>query len=312
MFGFMTNIRVVGCRCACLPRLRLRYREPLTRCPDAFLTPGHSQGANPGETPSSKCTPMKTKDELIDWLRDAYAMEKAMELALKKQVDNQSLSMLVREQAAVHLKETRHHAAAVAECLKRLGSETSTLKTAMAKGLEIMKGASTAFAGDHRVKDLLGMCATEHFEIACYTALRAGAARFGFSEIVETCNKIIKDEQRMADWLEANLPHVVMTYLEEAVSTPAANDAEDDDMPDSTSQAVPYDLDIHPIRARPFEDVDEGREVIPGTYPQAESVGQPPHARVKDEQAEFLLSPALQGDSAPVNERASREVQAAH
>lgn len=235
---------------------------------------------------------MKTKDELIDWLRDAYAMEKAMEVALRKQIDNQSISMLVREQSALHLKETQQHAEAVAACLKRLGSETSTLKTAMAKGLEIMKGASTAFAGDHRVKDLLSMCATEHFEIACYTALRAGAARFGIFEIVETCNKIIKEELRMADWLEANLPHVVMSYLEEHPATSISGDAEDDDMPDSASRAVHEELDPHPVRARPFEDIDEGREVIPGAYPRAESLGQPPTARVNDDQAEFVLSPS--------------------
>lgn len=271
--------------------------------------------ANPTK-PSTACpTTMKTKDELIDWLRDAYAMEKAMELSLKKQIDNQSLSMLVREQSAVHLKETQHHAEAVAACLKRLGSETSTLKTAMAKGLEIMKGASTAFAGDHRVKDLLGMCAAEHFEIACYTALRAGAARFGIFEIVETCNKIIKDEQRMADWLEANLPHVVMTYLEETAVAPVSHDAEDDDMPDSTQPSAHDTLDPHPIRARPFEDIDEGREIIPGTHPQAEWVGQPPVARVKDSQAEFVLSPAMQGQEPasvlpvpPAQDRPKREL----
>lgn len=249
---------------------------------------------------------MKTKDELIEWLRDAYAMERAMELSLKKQVDNQSLAMLVREQSALHLKETRQHAEAVAACLKRLGSETSTLKTAMAKGLEIMKGASTAFSGDHRVKDLLGMCATEHFEIACYTALRAGAARFGIFEIVETCNKIIKDEQRMADWLEANLPHVVMTYLEETASAPVTHDAEDDDMPDSAQRAVPDILDPHPIRARPFEDIDEGREVIPGTHPHAESVGEPPVAWVNDNRAEFVLSPVMHD---PSKDRSKRELQ---
>lgn len=254
---------------------------------------------------------MKTKDELIEWLRDAYAMERAMELALKKQADNQGLSMLVREQSALHLNETRQHAEAVAACLKRLGSETSTLKTAMAKGLEIMKGASTAFAGDHRVKDLLGMCATEHFEIACYTALRAGAARFGIFEIVETCNKIIQDEQRMADWLEANLPHLVMTCLEQAASASASatNDAEDDDMPDSTQHAMQDSLDPHPVRARPFEDIGEGREIIPGTHPQAESQGRPPVAWVKDDKAEFVLSPAM--EAAPAQDRPRRELQMA-
>lgn len=242
---------------------------------------------------------MKTKEELIDWLRDAYAMEKAMELALKKQADNQAVAMLMREQAARHLAQTQHHAEMVGACLKKLGSETSTLKTAMAKGLEIMKGASTAFAGDHRVKDLLGMCAAEQFEIACYTALRAGAARFGIFDIVETCNSILKDEQRMADWLEANLPHVVTTYLEDPAPAGHA-DAEDDDMPETMTYTGAHTVEIDPlpVAARPFEDIDEGREIIPGTNPKAEAAGRPPLAHVQDEQAEFILSPALQDSPA--------------
>lgn len=240
---------------------------------------------------------MKTKEELIEWLRDAYAMEKAMELALKKQVENQTVAMLVREQAAKHLSETQHHAEMVGACLKKLGSETSTLKTAMAKGLEIMKGASTAFAGDHRVKDLLGMCATEHFEIACYTALRAGAARFGIYDIVETCGRILKDEQRMADWLEANLPHVVTSYLEDSSGSAGYADAEDDDMPETFTFTGSQTVlpDPAPVASPPVQDLDAGSNLI---SPKAEAAGRPPLAHVQDEQAEFVLSPTLKDEPA--------------
>lgn len=249
---------------------------------------------------------MKTNDELIEWLRDAYAMEKAMELALKKQIETKNVSALMRDQAALHLAETRHHAEAVGDCLKQLGSDTSTLKTAMARGLEIMKGASTAFSGDHRVKDLLGICAAEHFEIACYTALRAGAARFGIFEIVETCNRILKEEQRMADWLEANLPHVVMGYLEEAGGAAIPSDAEDDDMPECASWTA---MEAHPIQARPFEDITEGREIIPGSNPHAEALGSPPAAHVDDEHAEFVLTPALQDGNVNLQQRTGQALQ---
>jgi ferritin-like metal-binding protein YciE len=158
----------------------------------------------------------KTKDELIDWLRDAYAMEKAMEVALEKQIKNEKASPALREQATVHLAETQGHADAVEACLKKIGADTSTLKTTLAQGMEIMKGLGTTFAKDERVKDVLAAYASEHFEIACYTALSAAAKHLRIKAIVDTCTAILKEEKRMANWLQKNLPAVVVSYLDEA------------------------------------------------------------------------------------------------
>lgn len=224
---------------------------------------------------------MKTKQELIEWLRDAYAMERAMEIALQKQIASESVALVVREQLTAHLGETQRHAIAVAGCLKRLGTDTSTMKTVFAQGLELIRGAGTAFAGDSRVKDLLTTCAAEHFEIACYTALRAGAERFGVADVIQTCDIILKDERRMADWLEGNLPHLVMAYLEETPVHTVATDAEDDDVPEaygprddqepappasanevSTTQPPKPSSADPAISVPPFQDIHEGREII--------------------------------------------------
>ncbi len=158
----------------------------------------------------------KNKDELIEWLRDAYAMEKAMEVALEKQIKNEKASPALREKATIHLAETQGHAAAVEACLHKIGADVSTLKTGMAQGLEMAKGLSTAFAKDERVKDVLAAYASEHFEIACYTALAAAAEQVGVREIVDTCEAILKEEKRMATWLQKNVAAVVVSYLEEA------------------------------------------------------------------------------------------------
>jgi ferritin-like metal-binding protein YciE len=162
---------------------------------------------------------MKTRDEVIDWLRDAYAMERGLEISLKKQSEHGELSSAMREQAAIHLGETRRHAEAVRACLEKLGSDTSTLKTGIAQSVEAMKGMGTMFASDERVKDLLAAYASEHFEIVCYLALRAAAEFLGETEIVAVCDLIIPDEERMAQWLTANLPSVVQEYLAEAAMT---------------------------------------------------------------------------------------------
>jgi ferritin-like metal-binding protein YciE len=158
---------------------------------------------------------MKTRDELIDWMRDAYAMERGLEITLEKQAKNEDLPVKLRTQAEKHLQETRRHAEQLKGCLDSMGSDTSTIKTGMAKGMEILKGTATALTRDEEVKDLLAAYASEHFEIACYTALRAGAEQPGEPQVVTVCDSIIPDEMRMAEWLLKNLPSLVSSYLME-------------------------------------------------------------------------------------------------
>lgn len=159
---------------------------------------------------------MSNRDTLIDWLRDAYAMERGLEITLKKQMENGDLHDSLRQQAQLHLIETSRHAELVKVCLESLGADPSVIKTGIAQVMETVKGIGTAFADDERVKDVLVAYGTEHFEIACYTALRAAAVTLGENQIVDVCDQIIPDEQRMADWLEENLPVVVTAYLQES------------------------------------------------------------------------------------------------
>lgn len=155
------------------------------------------------------------QDELIDWLRDAYAMERGLEGALRKQSENNDLSESVRQRAAMHLEETQRHAEAVKAALQSLGTDTSTLKTGMGMMAQTAKGATTMFARDEEIKDLLDAYSMEHFEIACYTALAAGAERAGLTQLVETCRSIIRDEERMAQSILQALPQEIHSYLSE-------------------------------------------------------------------------------------------------
>lgn len=159
---------------------------------------------------------MNTKDELIEWLRDAYAMEKAMEIALKKQMDSDETLQPLRDLFEIHHAETQNHAQAVEGCLKSLDSNTSAVKTTFAEAIETMKSVGASFTRDAGVKAMLASYAAEHFEIGCYLALIAGARNLGLPDIAQTCEKILADEKRMADWLEANVTHAVTSYLKEA------------------------------------------------------------------------------------------------
>jgi ferritin-like metal-binding protein YciE len=161
---------------------------------------------------------MKTRDELIDWLRDAYAMERGLEITLEKQSKKEDLPPEVSAGAARHLGETRRHAEEIKRCLEGLGTDTSTLKTGMAQGMEVVKGAASMMARDEIVKDVLAGYAAEHFEIACYTALKAGAQELGETSVVALCESILPDEVRMAENILNSIPAVVATYLSQTAA----------------------------------------------------------------------------------------------
>ncbi|MDB6003978.1 MAG: hypothetical protein JWR15_965 [Prosthecobacter sp.] len=156
---------------------------------------------------------MNTQAELIDWLRDSYAMEKALETALKKLTEHAHTHPALREQAELHSMETRLHAAAIASCLKSLGSDTSSLRTVLAQGMDLMRSAGSTFARDERIRDVLTVLVTEHFEIACHTILRTGAVQLGMQGIVDVCDDILLGEKRMTRWLQIHLPQIIAAYL---------------------------------------------------------------------------------------------------
>lgn len=172
-------------------------------------------------TPKSSSPGRKIREEIIDWLRDAYAMERGLESALEKQSKNEDLSRELRDRAAEHLEETRRHAEEVKSALQSLGADTSALKTGIGVVAQATKGLGTKFARDERIKDLLDAYAMEHFEIASYTALATAAERAGLAEVAAVCHRIIPDEERMADTLLDNLPLEITDYLFEAQADPS-------------------------------------------------------------------------------------------
>jgi ferritin-like metal-binding protein YciE len=159
---------------------------------------------------------MTAKKEIIDWLRDAYAMERGLEVTLKRISESDDHSALIRSGAARHLEETRAHAAVVESLLKSLGSDVSNVKAGLGMAAETVKGVGTRMARDEQVKDVLASYAMEHFEIACYTALAAGADTAGLPEISDACWRIIAQEQAMAKSLFDALPGVVGQYVSQA------------------------------------------------------------------------------------------------
>jgi ferritin-like metal-binding protein YciE len=123
----------------------------------------------------------------------------------------------VQTRLRAHLEQTRRQADQVKMLVERLGGSTSAVKSTMGTIGGFFSGLSTGAAPDELVKNALADYSTEHFEIACYRALIAGAQALGETDVVRVCEQILREEEEMARWLEQQLPQLVQMYLGQEV-----------------------------------------------------------------------------------------------
>lgn len=152
---------------------------------------------------------MAHQEMFMSWLKDAYAMEISLIEVLERRVNDAEGHPQMQEMDRKHLEETRRHAELVKSRIEALGEETSSIKSGMSKLTGMFQGMATKPASDTLVKNGLADYASENFEIASYKALMAAAQEMGDQETVEMCRQIIQDEERMAKFLDENLPMVV-------------------------------------------------------------------------------------------------------
>src|ERR687888_416203 len=115
----------------------------------------------------------ETREWLVQWLRDAHAMEEQAETILNGQLSRIESYPALSERIRQHLDETRAQAARLEMCLEGLGEDTSTLKDAGGKLIAIGQSLSGIFAGDEVMKGSLASYTFEHMEIASYSILIA-------------------------------------------------------------------------------------------------------------------------------------------
>ncbi len=161
------------------------------------------------------------RETLIGWLNDAYAMEKGLVQVLENHANDVKDRPEMYRRIAQHLEETKMHAERVRDCVKRLGGDVSTVKTAMGAVSGFFQGRSTGASPDELVKNALADYASEHLEIASYRALIVAARALGEQQIVQVCEGILREEEDMARWLEQGLPTVVQEYLGQTASVGA-------------------------------------------------------------------------------------------
>jgi ferritin-like metal-binding protein YciE len=153
------------------------------------------------------------QEHLVDWLRDAYAMEKHAESMLKAQASRLDHYPKLRERIEQHIDETLQQQKLLEGCLDRLGSSPSAIKDLTARMGAFGQAIGGMTTTDEVVKGGMSGYVFEHVEIASYTALIAAARAVGDTETQRCCETILPQEIAMANWLLENLPEVVTSYL---------------------------------------------------------------------------------------------------
>lgn len=150
---------------------------------------------------------------LVEWLRDAHAMEQQAEKMMKTQAGRIENYPEVVEQLERHIEETVRQGTKIESCLARYDESASGLKDLGGKITALGQTFSGMFTGDEVVKGCLAWTTFEHFEIASYRILVAAADEVGDQETKRVCEEILKEEEAMASWLEQNSPRIARQYL---------------------------------------------------------------------------------------------------
>ena len=154
------------------------------------------------------------RETLLEWLRDAHAMEKQAIEILEDQADRIEHYPDLGQRVRAHLDESRRQAERIERCIHKMDGDTSTVKQGIAKFMGNVSALTNAAASDEVVKNSIANYAFEHFEIASYRALIAAADKLGETEIKQTCEEILHEEEAMANWLERNLSEVTQRFMQ--------------------------------------------------------------------------------------------------
>ena len=162
---------------------------------------------------------MTQQKSVLDWLKDAHAMEAGGVTTLSDHAaaaaDYPEVAAKLRE----HADATRRHAELLEGRLAALGTGPSSLKEAVGAAFSKVAGVANLPAGDTVVKNALGDLAAENFEIASYLSLIAAAEATGDRETAAVCGQILREEEAMADWLRTQIPSVTRQFLARQAGT---------------------------------------------------------------------------------------------
>jgi ferritin-like metal-binding protein YciE len=177
----------------------------------------------------------KRDAKVVQYLNDAYATERRLEIALQAHIamtPRADYKKRLRE----HLKETKAHARTVARRITALGGEAETVslpgpdavvkgatgaKAAVQRAAAVAQGPLHAVRGTGEQERMLKNARTEYQdeaeEIATYRAIEAVAKAVGDKETAKLARDIGREEKKMADFLVGVIDQLALDVVHDEV-----------------------------------------------------------------------------------------------
>lgn len=157
---------------------------------------------------------MSTREEhLMEWLRDAHAMEKQAIESIENQINRLKSYPHLQGWVRDHVDASRRQRELIEGCIKRHGGNVSTLKDTAMGLFGNLQEATSLFMTDEVLKNVIADYSFKHYEIASYTSLRSAAEAAADSETMRVCDDIIHEEEALAERLLPLLPEVTAQYV---------------------------------------------------------------------------------------------------
>jgi ferritin-like metal-binding protein YciE len=159
------------------------------------------------------------RDTFVVGLRNAHAMEVQARELMERQSERLDDYPEVKAKVRAHLLETNEQLQRLERCLEACGESSSGLKDTAQSVLANTQAMAHSMAGDEILKNTFANNAFENFEIAAYKSLLALCGAAGMSQAKDPLEASLKEEQRMAAWIDSNVEQVTMQYLSHQQST---------------------------------------------------------------------------------------------
>ena len=153
------------------------------------------------------------REHLVNWLRDAHAMERQSEQMLRGQASRLERYPKLANGLQRHLEQTLEQQRVLEQCLERLDASPSALKDFAGRLGASAQTLTAMAASDETVKGAMACYVFEQMEVSAYTSLFAAAHQAGDIQCQRMCDQLLQEEQAMAGWLREGLPGLVQAYL---------------------------------------------------------------------------------------------------
>lgn len=147
-------------------------------------------------------------------VRNAHALEKQAIQLIERQLPRLDDYPEVQARMRQHLAETQAQEERLDQVLRTLDDDRSVVKDMVLEFMGNMAAMAHMPADDEILKNTFANLAFENYEKAAYTSLITMAEVAGFRHEKALFEQSLREEQAMADWIEASTPMVTRRYLD--------------------------------------------------------------------------------------------------